>query len=208
MKVDNGDLAAKLALRRYFLKKYHGRGASPARVFDCCQGAGVIWGRLAEEFELGSYWGVDLKEKKGRLKLDSVRVIGQPGWAENVVDVDTYGSPWKHWMALLPHVVRPVTVFLTIGQLQMGTDKEILRALGLGALRVPPGIAVRLHGISFSYLLARAFEYDIKIIEGKEVVSFGNARYVGVRIAPNKTAGRGLQPPTGQPQRTCKGGPP
>lgn len=200
-KTDNGDLAAKLALRRYFLKKYHG-GPEGARVFDCCQGSGVIWSRLRAEFPVASYWGVDVKEKKGRLRLDSVRVIGQPGWTENVIDVDTYGSPWKHWMALLPHVARPVTVFLTIGQWQMGTDLEILRALGVEGLGIPPGIAVKLHERAFSYLLARAFEYDINFIDAKEVVSFGNARYVGVRIAPKEKAGRGLQPPTGRAQRT------
>lgn len=54
-KTDNSNLGAKLDLRRYFLRKYHGE--EPAHVLDCCQGDGVIWARLRQEFPLASYWG-------------------------------------------------------------------------------------------------------------------------------------------------------
>lgn len=183
-KTDNGNLQAKLSLRRHFLRKYHGAG--DARVLDCCQGSAVIWTRLRREFELESYWGLDLKPKPGRLKLDSVRVLSQPGWKENVIDVDTYGSPWKHWKALLPNVTRPLTVFLTIGQVMMGTDAVILEAMGLGQLKIPPGISSKLHDIAVSYLLTMGCVGGIIPTEVKEAVSFGNARYLGVRLEPKK----------------------
>jgi hypothetical protein len=93
-KTDNHDPRAKLELRRYFLRKYHGDGL--ARVLDCCQGSGLLWGTLRQEFECESYWGLDLKRKPGRLSIDSSRVLAQPGWPQDVIDIDTYGSPWKH----------------------------------------------------------------------------------------------------------------
>jgi len=151
-KTDNHNLGAKLALREYFLGKYHGSGA---HVLDCCQGDQVIWSALRKKFRIQTYWGLDKKPKVGRLKLDSVRVLEQPGWTQDVVDIDTYGSPWKHWSAMLPHVVRPMSVFLTIGQWQMGTDSKILECLGLGELKVPQGIACQLHEMAIAYLLTR-----------------------------------------------------
>lgn len=199
-KTDNGNLTAKLDLRRHFLRKYH--QDEPTHVLDCCQGSGVIWGWLRQEFPIASYWGIDLKPKPGRLKLDSVRVLSLPGWPQNVVDCDTYGSPWKHWEALLGNLTRPTTVFLTIGQWQMGTDKLILQALGLGDLHIPPGIASKLHGRSLSYCLTRSCVYGITLLEAVEAVSHGHARYVGVRLAPAgntngqqvRTAGRSEHP--------------
>lgn len=181
-KVDNSDLGAKLDLRRYFLRKYH--GDDPPQVLDCCQGEGLLWKRLREEFNLASYWGIDIKPKKGRLKLDSVRLLQQPGWPQNVIDVDTYGSPWKHWEALLEHIRRPTTVFLTAGQWPMGTDRMILHSLGLGGMAIPPGISRKLHGLAVSYLLTRGCVYGNLTIEIVEAVSTGSARYFGVRLEP------------------------
>lgn len=182
-KTDNHNPKAKLDLRRYFLHKYH---REPPHVLDCCQGGGVMWRTIKREFPVASYWGVDLKPKKGRLKLDSVRILAQSCWPQNVVDIDTYGSPWKHWLAMLPNISKPTTVFLTIGQWQMGTDRVILDRLGVGNLRIPPGIAVRLQDVALTYCLTAGCEYGINIIEAVEAVSDGNARYLGVHLEPAK----------------------
>lgn len=187
-KIDNHDPRAKLELRRHFLRKYH--ADDPPHVLDCCQGGGVLWKQLRQEFPVASYWGVDLKPKKGRLKLDSVRILQQPGWPQNVVDVDTYGAPWKHWSALLPNISRPTTVFLTIGLWQMGTDSTILDAIGLGGMHIPPGISVKLHNFALSHLITMGCD-DIIIIEVVEAVSTGNARYLAVRLEPGKSVSKG-----------------
>ncbi len=184
-KTDNANPKAKLALRYYFLRKYHGDGAD---VFDCCQGEGVMWGTLRQSCNVATYWGVDVKPKKGRLKIDSVRVVSQPGWSFNVVDIDTYGSPWRHWLEMLPNVTKPTTVFLTIGQWQMGTDLRILKAVGLGGIRPPSGISCKLHGIALSYLLTACYDFDIMLEEVVEAESSGTARYIGVRLTPQKKA--------------------
>jgi len=191
-KTDNHNPKAKLDLRRYFLRKYH--ADEQPRVLDCCQGGGLLWSQLRKEFPVASYWGLDLKPKKGRLKLDSVRVLAQPGWNQNVIDVDAYGSPWKHWLSLLPNVTLPATVFLTIGQWQMGTASEISHGLGLGEIRIPPGIAVKLHGISVSYLLTTGCASDRIISEAVEAVSDGSARYLGVRLEKSGPDGINIRP--------------
>lgn len=188
---DNGDLAAKLALRRYFLGRYH-CGDDLPRVLDCCQGSGLVWAALGKEFDLAGYWGLDQKPKPGRLKLDSRRVLSQAGWPQNVIDIDTYGLPWKHWVAMLPNVSRPTTVFLTLGQRVTGTvgnvDGESLASVGLAfrRLKLPKAFHVKLARLFPVYCLARAAEFGLKIIEAVEATTPGrkNARYFGVRLEP------------------------
>jgi len=192
-KTDNHNPAAKLALRRYFLRKYH--TDEPIHVLDCCQGGGVLWRELRKEFETASYWGLDLKPKKGRLKLDSVRVLQQPGWPQNVVDVDTYGDCWAHWEALLPNIQRPTTVFLTRGhggpnRVRLGRYE--LLSLGISIPRIHKmsgAITHTLSEIAVTYALTNTCGYAI-IMEAVEAISDGNARYFGVRLEPNKANGQ------------------
>lgn len=206
-KTDNHNPRQKLELRRHFLRRYH--AATPPDVFDCCQGSGLLWNQLREEFPVASYWGVDLKPKPGRLKVDSVRVLQQPGLAANVIDVDTYGEPWKHWKALLPNITRPTTVFLTMG-FGMGKAMSVvsidqLRSVGIWQM---PGLSQgragkpELHGhqvpnrllsasaaSAASSLLATACGCGIIVKEAQEVDNASSnraARYIGVHLVPCK----------------------
>ncbi len=107
-KTDNHNLPAKVGLRKYFLDRYHSQ--APFSVFDACQGTGRIWQELRRSYDF-AYWGVDTQKRAGRLQVDSVRVLALGGLGADVVDIDTYGSPWKHWLALLPNVTVPTSVF-------------------------------------------------------------------------------------------------
>jgi hypothetical protein len=184
-KTDNGNLAAKLKLRRYFLQKYH-VGERPA-VLDCCQGQGKIWSALRQEFDI-DYWGVDVKPLKGRLKLDSVKILSQRGWPQTVIDVDTYGSPWRHWEAMLPNVVRPIAVFLTVGALmyRRATDRYALAAMNIqfARLRLPETLCGRLSDFSLQYCLAECYRWELDMPELVEMPRSGNARYIGLRLVP------------------------
>lgn len=185
MAVDNDNLAAKLALRRHFLQAYHTDGN--ARVFDCCQGSAVIWTTLRAEHKIASYWGVDLKPKSGRLKIDSVRVLEQPGWLENIIDVDTYGAPWKHWSAILRNAKGPTTVFLTIGQHgrgggMTGIQGEVRDVLALPP-STPPMLAAKVAHTAVDRMLATCLG-NWSVIEAKEARPGERARYIGVRIEP------------------------
>lgn len=189
-KTDNGDLKAKLDLRRHFLRKYHADGM--ARVVDCCQATGRIWGVLRNEVAITNYWGMDAIAKPGRLKLQSERYLAQAGWPENVVDIDTYGVPWKHWIAMLPNVVRPTTVFLTIGRIAIAGGSILSRqeedAIGLRfpTLPVPQAFGKRISEVAVSYLLARCCDFATIAVDAVEAVSSGNARYIGVRLEPSE----------------------
>jgi len=182
-KTDNTNLAAKLDLRRYFLQKYHGDGS--ARVLDCCQGDGTLWRQLRREFPVASYWGVDLKKKPGRLAMDSARILAQPGWTENVIDIDTYGGPWKHWISMVPNLCQQTTVFLTLGRISLtALSKEQQHSLGLGAINLPGGMGPKLIEQATHYCLHYASSVAVRIIEGMTTATTGVTRYMGLRLEP------------------------
>lgn len=192
-KTDNANLPAKLELRRYFLMRYHAK-EKPIRVLDCCQGSGRIWSTLAREFPIQS-WGLDLKPKRGRLKLDSARVIAAGGWTETVVDIDTYGLPWSHWLSLLEVCRHPVTVFLTLGMVRMGgggqLSKEMLQALGVtfSRLSLSPSLSAQLHELATAHALHARSAHGLALQEAMEAPNRGgNARYFGVRLG--KSSGK------------------
>jgi hypothetical protein len=186
-KTDNHDPRAKLLLRRYFLEKYHADGN--ADVLDCCQAGGLLWTEICKTHEVFRYWGVDLKPKKGRLKIDSVRILQQPGWPQNVIDIDTYGEPWKHWSAMLPNITQPVTVFLTIGKPILAAGGRSLsnaerESVGIN-FKIPAAFGPKLVELSTDFMLAKSLK-SARIIECVEASSTGNARYIGVRLEPIK----------------------
>ncbi len=189
-KIDNSCMQAKLDLRRYFLNRYHVDQSRPIHVLDCCQGSGLIWSALKAEYDVTSYWGVDVKPKAGRLKLDSRRILAQAGWPQNVIDVDTYGSPWGHWLELLPHVTQPTTVFMTIGDQNSGVFQP--GPTGANYLTLPPSTPGVLQGmigrdIAPNILLTRAAQFGINLIEPIEAIADGqHARYIGCHLVPSK----------------------
>lgn len=191
---DNKKLGPKIELRMHFLDRYH-KGGATANVFDACQGDGTIWNAIRERTPVASYWGVDLKPAPGRLKVDSIMVLAQPGLAADVVDIDTHGLPWKHWRALLPNVKLPMTVFLTVGGVkalgqQYAVGGDVLESLGIAPkIRIPRGFPCsRLRQMAIPYLIHEAIGHGLDIVEAKIVVDLeGSAWYLGVRLEPNKT---------------------
>lgn len=115
---ENG-FGIKLELRREFLSKIPGR---PIKVLDACSGSGKIWGELEKEFNIQRL-RLDKKGGHGVIKMDSVRFLqGQNLSAFNVIDIDTYGEPWNHFLALKANPTRPdkLAVFLTYGFVSEG----------------------------------------------------------------------------------------
>jgi len=184
-KTDNAFLFSKLALRRHLLKRHHSGG--DIRVFDCCQGSGVIWKQLRKEFTVASYWGVDVKPKKGRLKIDSKRVVCQPGLNCNVIDIDTYGMPWDHWLGLLPNLVEPTTVFMTIGLVTMGGGGSLSNS-GRRILEIPDDWPVPnaftggLLGIALHRFISMRGANGFRAVEAWESPEGPHARYIGVHV--------------------------
>lgn len=183
MSTDNANLASKLALRRSFLRQLP---AVRPRVFDACQGSGVIWQELRKEFDV-RYWGVDVKQKRGRIKIDSARVLETSGWTFDVVDIDTYGQPWRHWAAVLRHGTGTVTVFLTIGEasgLKAPLSNDGLLAMGLSKLAdvMPYGLKHQLTESAVDSLLAMSYANGWTLERIAESTPGPMARYLGVRM--------------------------
>lgn len=186
-RTDNDALPSKLAVRRHFLRRYHA-GERTIRVVDCCEGEGLLWSILEAEFDCQT-WGVDLKPKPGRLALDSRRLVMRAGLEAEVIDVDAYGSPWRHWNGILATEPRPLTVFLTWGITRdMGgnVSEEEVEALGLifPTLQVPPVLCNKpaVQDLVPGRMLASAEREGWKVVEAKEAPRGSRARYFGVRL--------------------------
>lgn len=181
-KTDNADPAAKLDLRRYFLKRYH---EERTLVFDACQGEQRLWKTLRNEFSV-QYWGVDTKPGKGRIAIDSVRLLATPGWRFDIIDIDTCGSPWRHWKALLPGVKQPTTIFLTEGATVFrNISTAALRAAGvIFRTPLPVALGAKLHDIARPFLFDQARQAGLEIRDAQEAPSTGSARYFGLRLEP------------------------
>lgn len=199
-KTDNHNPSGKLALRRHFLEAYHPAGRR--QVLDCCQGSGLLWRTLEKDFPLEGYLGLDLKPKKGRLKLDSVRFLDQPGWAQNIIDIDTYGSPWKHWFALLRNCRHSCTVFLTLGLVKVGGgnfDRSLLPIIGLNLLKLelPNSLGVKIASLSIQAALSAPSAHGLRLMEAQEAPPSPHARYFGLRLEKAnesiESLGKGLE---------------
>lgn len=179
-KTDNADLAVKLELRRALLD-----GLAPAAlVFDAAAGEGVLWGVLGRELDVRVF-GVDRKRKKGRLSIDSLRILQQPGLPYDVIDLDVYGSPWRHYYAALRNAARAeLRIFLTAGSagLHGSLDREAWEVLGVTRPEmVPAGFGARLSRWAAPHLLGAAVSLGWTIEQRLES-SAGRALYYGVRL--------------------------
>jgi hypothetical protein len=112
----DGALQIKVEMRRGFLSRLPKK---PISVLDCCSGSGRVWKRLAGEFEL-KVLRLDKKKLAGVLKMDSNRFLtSQPLYQYDVVDIDTYGEPWRLFSSLVENTQRrELVVFLTYGFMQ------------------------------------------------------------------------------------------
>ena len=182
---DNRFLASKLLLRRHFLDAYH--KDKPFSVFDTCCGEQVIWKTLRKEYAGIEYFGAD--RVKTKLKLDSARLCENAAYAKyDVIDIDTYGSPWKHFFNLLPNIKKPTTIFLTSGSSGAFNNMSTIvkTAMGLGQLpSVPVGMLSLINTkYSLDFCLAQAEAHGLRYVEIKEALPRLNARYFGVRLVP------------------------
>jgi len=147
-------------------------------------GSGLLWKELRKNYHVAEYIGLDVKPRKGRLKIDSARYLEAGGWSHDCIDVDTYGSPWRHWLAVLRFAPDACTVFLTIGLIRMGgggsMQKEARDLLGIPS-STPAGIVGSLHDLSQRTCLAAALD-RFHVVECLEAESNGNAMYIGVRL--------------------------
>jgi hypothetical protein len=178
-KTDNHNLAAKIALRRRLLSS-----AGEYRVLDCFSGSEAIWQPLRVEYQIRDYLALDIKQKRGRLKLDSARFVRECPGDFNVVDLDAYGSPFDQFESVIAWR-RRLIVFLTIGAVGMkAQSKTALRIAGLPAT-TPIGMHAQLHDHITESCLTLPLQKNFRIRQSFEALNpGGSARYIGLEIAP------------------------
>ncbi len=185
MKTDNHNSAAKLTLRRHFLRTWHAE--TPPSVLDAFAGYSVLWTQLRTEFPVASYTGLELRKIPGRLRMDSLAYLRRRDWSHDVLDLDAYGSPWKHLLAALPHLAATGTacsIFLTIGNAGLGSqDPDLIKAAGI-AFAVPKGLHKGMADYFTSIGLALPLRFGFQIQEALEAPNpGGTCRYIGLRLS-------------------------
>jgi hypothetical protein len=180
-KTDNHNLDAKLDLRRALLQRY--QPDVGFTVCDCFSGSEALWSRLREEFPVRNYLALDVKAKRGRLKLDSLRYLQNQKWDHDVIDLDAYGAPWRHWFEVLKHG-RPCTVFLTIGVRNVARaaqQREAIQALGI-PFKIPTSLESKLAPLVPQYCISKAFDHGFHIPLLIEAKNDAPTRYLGLRL--------------------------
>lgn len=183
MKTDNHNPAAKLALRRHFLRTWH--SDSPPDVLDAFAGYARLWTQLRKEFTVANYTGLELRKIPGRLRMDSLHYLSRRDWSHDLLDLDAYGSPWRHLLAALPNVTRPTSIFLTIGNAGLGNqDSALIKAAGI-PFDVPTGLHKGLSGYLTLNGLALPLRHGLQIVSCLEAPNpGGTCRYIGLRVQP------------------------
>lgn len=180
MKTDNHNLAAKVELRRRMLA-----GRADFSVMDCFSGeAEAIWSVLRKEFRVAEYLALDIKRKKGRLAIDSLKILKGQRWEHDVIDLDAYGSPWEHWGEVLKSTRhQEITIFLTIGTSMLGSlSRWALKSLGVPE-NTPVGMHRQLSEKCVSSCLSKLYNYGWMVASAHEALNpGGNARYMGVTL--------------------------
>jgi len=179
-KTDNHNLKAKLNLRRSFLSELH--ADKPFSVVDCFSGAEeAIWTQLRKEFNVGEYLALDIKAKPNRLKIDSLRYLRTQTWTHDVIDLDAYGSPWRHWHEVLKRGLS-CTVFLTVGSKGFRMQQtEALQILGI-TFQVPGGLHAGLEKMVIWANLGLALDNFTVERAAQAENPGGNALYFGLRL--------------------------
>lgn len=183
MKTDNHNPAAKLALRRHFLRTWH--AAQPPDVLDAFAGYARLWTQLRKEFPVASYTGLELRKIPGRLHMDSLDYLRRRDWSHDILDLDAYGSPWKHLLAALPHISQPTSIFLTIGNAGLGSqDSDLIKAAGI-PFAIPIGLHKGLASYFTSVGLALPLRHGLQIVQALEAPNpGGTCRYIGLHLRP------------------------
>jgi hypothetical protein len=178
-KTDNHNLSAKLAVRTSILREMN----CDLDVADCFSGSETIWTSLAQDLPVERYLALDIKQKRGRLKLDSLRYLQSGNWTHNVIDLDAYGSPWEHYDEALKHF-KGGAIFLTIGNTIMKNQSKF----SISEAGLPSGIPIGMHAALAQTIEDRLLPLPLKygFVFDKAVLhknNGGNAHYFGCIIS-------------------------
>ena len=192
-KTDNTYFVGKLALREYFLQKYHFEKCFAAArrplVLDAYHGQGLLWQELCKKYPC-KVIGLDVKPIKGTLKISNLVYMRHFDLPYEIIDLDAYGEPWQAWDCVLQKSPQSaITVFLT--QCWVGIGGGAVSHLwkswcGL-PLATPNWLAWRARDYMRQVALSRCLS-KWKVIEAKQVMeknvlgSPSRHWYIGLRL--------------------------
>jgi hypothetical protein len=136
--IDNQAPASKLAIRQWALEA---AGFKRLRVLDLCSGEGHIWREMKERgARVDEYVPVDRAPRqggtiKGNIGEGMVEALNVPNF--NVIDVDTYGSPWEIWSFIAKRITGRTAAFLTDGAAGSMTCGGVLTKFARSAMGIP-----------------------------------------------------------------------
>ena len=115
-KTDNRRLDLKILIRNKVLQE---AGLAELRVLDLCAGEGAVWRAMKKTVKIADYVPVDISPRlPGTLQGDVMddRFLSAFDLSQfTVIDIDTYGEPWKPWRHVFERLQKKTAVFLTHG---------------------------------------------------------------------------------------------
>lgn len=189
-KTDNKQIDMKLELREQVLRR---AGVKACRVLDLFAGRGEIWTAMRSRIKVVRYVPCDKTPRMpGTIRGDSTdeRFLAAFDMRNfNVVDIDTYGEPWRPYRLLAERVVHPTVFFLTHGEVSglggCNTSAFVLETLGIPKNWPIPqkiGLARYAARIMTSKPLS-----NVRLAWGNRV-SVSNVNYLGILIERKEEA--------------------
>lgn len=178
-KRDNSNLTAKLKLREYYLEKYF-PDREAIYVLDACAGDSLIWSELKKRYPV-KVMSVDVKRKPGRIAIRSERIMRSAAGVD-IVDIDTYGSPWSKYFALLESLKsRKLVVFLTLGITVYGQMQKFFAERvcpQFEGVKLPVGFHRWLQGLLWKDGVAEAYRFGYAV-QDCQFIETENVKYIG-----------------------------
>jgi hypothetical protein len=189
IKTDNKNLDAKIQLRRRMLDEAK---FAEHRVLDLCAGEGVVWRTMRQHAKLDDYVPVDLAPRLPGTIVGDVkdeRFLSAFDLSRfNIIDIDTYGEPWKPWSFLQDRLTANTAVFLTHGAVSTpggsGVSNLVLERLGIPlAWNIP--MKRDLSEFAAPYMLHPGKCAQVRIAKAWKI-SLQNVTYYGLICEPRK----------------------
>jgi len=184
-KVDNAFLCTKVNLRRNVIKKHFNK--SSFNILNCCAAKNKVW-RSLDEFYNTSIIHLDLNPQfDGVIKCDANDYVQNNDLSKfDIIDIDTYGSPWDIFFNSIKSCTGTTVFFLTWGR----TEKNLFNVPNIikQTFNFPKSSKKGRNPLckymekNITSLLVRGYENGIFIKDVYEGFPQGNARYFGLTV--------------------------
>jgi hypothetical protein len=203
MAIDNSNLGAKLALRRFTLRE---TAWPDLDVLDLCAGAGHIWSALRsgqDRLPVRHYLPCDRSPRTslaGTIRGEAVELAASLDLSRfNVIDMDTYGEPWPILIAAVERIARETMIFVTRGRggQSMASMSNCAKRVAGIPTEWPIPLSAELHAYVDRRILSALWN-SVDIVSTRSVLRYpprannngGAVQYLAIRVKPISAAPR------------------